>query len=150
MPEIHAHPENQRHPVKLLEIWISHAQQLPSDGSSTSWADFFPFYSTKQNNLALHPRPCLQRQDSNTDLLFILGHIFSFPHRLPLKPLYINDPTESSVQKPRNDKAIKTSIPTVFCWRHLPEWSYIPLWFNLILGDWVLNCQNFWCMLTYM
>lgn len=41
MPEIHAHPENQRHPVKLLEIWISHAQQLPSDGSSTSWADFF-------------------------------------------------------------------------------------------------------------
>lgn len=40
---------------------------------------FFPFYSTKQNNLALQPQPCLQQQDSNTHLLFILRHIFSFP-----------------------------------------------------------------------
>lgn len=89
---------------------------------------FSPFYSTKQNNLASHPRPCLQQQDSNTHHLFILRHIFSFPslklftttgcHK-PFKSFSINAHTESSVQKPRNDKAIKASIQTNFGWRHL-------------------------------
>lgn len=34
---------------------------------------------------------------------------------------------QSLVQKPRNDKAMKASKPTVFCWRRLPEESSIEL-----------------------
>lgn len=80
-PEIHAHPEN--HPgtqsSDLKFEFLTHSYS-PLMARPLPGQTFFPFYSTKQNNLALRARPCLQRQDSKTHLLFILLHIFSFFH----------------------------------------------------------------------
>lgn len=61
---IYPHPENQMHPVELLEIWISDALLLPSDGYSTSCGYFFfsiLLNRVKQLGLTSDALRCLQR-----------------------------------------------------------------------------------------